>query len=64
MRSRWVRYVVGVIAFAGVSWAGYAAKQGSGHPVIWIAGILLFFLPQAAVVIDDGIAKIDEREVF
>jgi amino acid transporter len=34
----------------GVSWAGYAAKQGSTHPIIWIAGILLFFLPQAAVV--------------
>lgn len=39
-----------ILLMVGVSWAGYAAKQGSGHPVIWIAGILLFFLPQAAVV--------------
>ena len=39
-----------ILLLVGVSWAGYAAKQGSGHPVIWIAGILLFFLPQAAVV--------------
>ncbi len=39
-----------ILLLVGVSWAGYAAKQGSGHPVIWIAGILLFFLPQLAVV--------------
>ena len=39
-----------ILLLVGVSWAGYAAKQGSTHPVIWIAGILLFFLPQAAVV--------------
>jgi amino acid transporter len=39
-----------ILLLVGVSWAGYAAKQGSTHPVIWIAGILLFFLPQVAVV--------------
>ncbi len=39
-----------ILLLVGVSWAGYAAKQGSEHPVIWVAGILLFFLPQAAVV--------------
>jgi cytochrome c biogenesis protein CcmG/thiol:disulfide interchange protein DsbE len=30
MQSRWVRYVVGVIAFAGVSWAWYFATGRSG----------------------------------
>jgi len=39
-----------ILLVIGVSWAGIAAKQGSTHPVIWIAGILLFFLPQVAVV--------------
>jgi amino acid transporter len=34
----------------GVGWSGIAARQGSTHPMIWIAGVLLFFLPQAAVV--------------
>ncbi len=39
-----------ILLVIGVSWAGIAAKQGSTHPMIWIAGILFFFLPQAAVV--------------
>jgi Amino acid permease len=39
-----------ILMMVGVSWAGIAAKQGSTHPMIWIAGILFFFLPQAAVV--------------
>ena len=39
-----------ILLMVGVSWAGIAAKQGSTHPMIWIAGILFFFLPQAAVV--------------
>jgi amino acid transporter len=34
----------------GVTWSGIAAKQGSGHPMMWIAGVLFFFLPQVAVV--------------
>ena len=29
---------------------GIAAKEGSTHPMIWIWGIVFFFLPQAAVV--------------
>jgi amino acid transporter len=39
-----------ILLMVGVSWAGIAAKQGSTHPMIWIAGIVFFFLPQAAVV--------------
>ena len=39
-----------VLLVIGVGWAGIAAKQGSGHPVMWMAGVLFFFLPQAAVV--------------
>jgi len=39
-----------ILLVIGVSWAGIAARQGSTHPVIWIAGILFFFLPQVAVV--------------
>ena len=39
-----------ILLMVGVSWAGIAAKQGSGHPLIWIFGILIFFLPQAWVV--------------
>ena len=39
-----------ILLMVGVSWAGIAARQGSTHPVIWIVGILFFFLPQAAVV--------------
>jgi amino acid transporter len=39
-----------ILLVVGVSWAGIAAKQGSTHPMIWIAGILFFFLPQAMVV--------------
>ena len=39
-----------ILLMVGVSWAGIAAKQGSTHPMIWIAGIIFFFLPQAAVV--------------
>lgn len=39
-------YVVGVI------WVGTAAKLGHQHFAFWIAAIVLFYLPQAAVVID------------
>ncbi len=39
-------YVVGTI------WVGTAAKLGAQHLIFWIAAILLFYLPQAAVVID------------
>ena len=39
-------YVVGTI------WVGTAAKLGHSHFVFWLAAMLLFYLPQAAVVID------------
>ena len=39
-----------ILMVVGVTWAGIAARQGSTHPMIWIAGILFYFLPQAAVV--------------
>jgi amino acid transporter len=39
-----------ITLIVGVTWAGIAAKQGSGHPVLWLFGILFFFLPQAVVV--------------
>lgn len=39
-----------ILLVIGVGWAGIAARQGSTHPTIWLAGVLLFFLPQALVV--------------
>ena len=39
-----------IMLLVGVTWSGIAAKRGSGHPVLWIFGILLFFLPQVVVV--------------
>src|SRR5271163_271802 len=39
-----------IMLLVGVTWSGIAAKQGSGHPVLWIFGILFFFLPQVVVV--------------
>jgi amino acid transporter len=39
-----------ILMVVGVTWAGIAAKQGSTHPMLWIVGILFYFLPQAAVV--------------
>jgi glutamate:GABA antiporter len=39
-------YVVGTI------WVGTAAKLGHSQVVFWIAAMLFFYLPQAAVVID------------
>jgi amino acid transporter len=41
-----ILYVVGTI------WVGTAAKLGHQHFAFWIAAIVLFYLPQAAVVID------------
>ncbi len=41
-----VVYVVGVI------WVGTAAKLGHSQLIFWLAAMLFFYLPQAAVVID------------
>jgi amino acid transporter len=39
-----------ILLVMGVTWAGYAARQGGTHMALWLASILLFFLPSAAVV--------------
>lgn len=39
-----------ILLLVGVTWSGIAAKQGSTHPTIWLAGVLFFFLPQVVVV--------------
>lgn len=40
-----------VLAILGLSWIGIAGKLGSSHFVFWIAAIVLFYIPSAAVVI-------------
>ncbi|MBZ5578700.1 MAG: hypothetical protein LAP40_19225 [Acidobacteriia bacterium] len=40
-----------VLLILGISWIGYAAKQGSTHVMLWLAAILGFYAPLAAVVI-------------
>lgn len=40
-----------VLLIVGLSWVGSAAKEGSTHVVLWLAGIVFFYLPLGAVVI-------------
>lgn len=40
-----------VLFIVGLPWVGVAAKQGPAHVVLWIAAIVLFYLPSTAVVI-------------
>jgi amino acid transporter len=40
-----------IVYVVGTVWVGAAAKLGHSHLVFWLAAILLFYLPQAAVVI-------------
>lgn len=40
-----------ILFIVGLPWVGVAAKQGPAHVVLWLAAILLFYLPSAAVVI-------------
>ena len=40
-----------IMYVVGSGWVGTAAKLGPSHVVFWSAAILLFYLPQAAVVI-------------
>src|SRR4029078_3268 len=40
-----------VLFIVGLPWVGVAAKQGPAAVVLWLAAILLFYLPSAAVVI-------------
>jgi amino acid transporter len=39
-----------ILLVVGIVWAGIAAKQGATHVAFWIAAILFFFIPLAAVV--------------
>jgi amino acid transporter len=41
-----------IVYVVGISWVGTAAKLGHSQVVFWLAAIALFYLPQAAVVID------------
>src|ERR1700730_32328 len=40
-----------VLCVVGSTWVGIAAKLGRAHVVFWLASMLLFYLPLAAVVI-------------
>jgi glutamate:GABA antiporter len=41
-----------IVYVVGIAWVGTAAKLGHSQVVFWLAAIVLFYLPQAAVVID------------
>jgi glutamate:GABA antiporter len=40
-----------VLFIVGLPWVGVAAKQGPAHVLLWLAAIVFFYLPSAAVVI-------------
>src|SRR5919202_4447417 len=40
-----------ILFVVGSSWVGAAAKLGHAHLFFWLLAILLFYIPQAAVVI-------------
>jgi len=40
-----------VLFIVGLPWVGVAGKQGPAHVLLWLAAIVLFYLPSAAVVI-------------
>src|SRR3954465_1863963 len=40
-----------ILFVVGSSWVGTAAKLGHAHLFFWLLAIMLFYLPQAAVVI-------------
>lgn len=40
-----------IVYVVGIVWVGAAAKLGQSHIIFWLAAMLLFYLPQAAVVI-------------
>jgi amino acid transporter len=47
----WDLVLAQVLCVVGSTWVGVAAKLGKAHVAFWIAGIVLFYLPLAAVVI-------------
>ena len=40
-----------ILFIVGLPWVGVAAKQGPSHIVLWLAAIILFYIPSAFVVI-------------
>ena len=40
-----------ILFIVGLPWVGVAAKQGPAHVYLWLAAIVFFYLPSAAVVI-------------
>jgi glutamate:GABA antiporter len=40
-----------ILYVVGLSWVGAAAKLGNSQIIFWLAAMILFYLPQAAVVI-------------
>ena len=40
-----------ILFVVGSSWVGTAAKLGQAHLFFWLLAILLFYIPQAAVVV-------------
>ena len=40
-----------ILFIVGLPWVGVAAKQGPAHVLLWLAAILFFYVPSAAVVI-------------
>jgi len=43
--------LIQILFIVGLPWVGVAAKQGPSHIVLWLAAILLFYIPSAVVVI-------------
>jgi len=41
-----------IVYVVGTTWVGTAAKLGNAQVIFWLAAMLFFYLPQAAVVID------------
>lgn len=39
-----------ILLVVGITWAGLAARQGSGHVLWWLLAILMLFLPVAGVI--------------
>src|SRR5437879_8620880 len=43
--------LIQILFVVGSTWVGAAAKLGQAHLFFWLLAILLFYIPQAAVVI-------------
>ncbi len=39
-----------ILFIVGLPWIGVAAKQGNSHIILWLAAMLLFYIPSAVVV--------------